>query len=90
MKLLWRVQLQNQCPRLFYYQNNWGCYLREDPQNVWVPFLKHLAEDQKHLDFSVSCAEGGRKIQCAVFAFTGLLFASDSWISNQVPDSPGN
>jgi len=62
----------------------------EDPQNrLGTPFLKHLAEDQKTFWTSPFRAQKeDAKSSVPFFAFTGLLFASDSWISGQVPDSP--
>jgi len=83
----------NQCSSPFSsYQNNWGLYLpAKIHRTVWVtPFLKHLAEDQKTFWTSPFRAQKeDAKSSVPFFAFTGLLFASDSWISNQVPDSPG-
>ena len=61
-----------------------------DPQNrLLVPFLKHIASDQKqfwssprHLDKTGAATFAG------FLGFTGLLVGGDSWISRQVPDKP--
>jgi hypothetical protein len=61
-----------------------------DPQNrLLVPFLKHIASDQKqfwsspkHLDKTGGATFAG------FLGFTGVLIGSDSWISKQVPDKP--
>jgi len=74
------------------YQNNWGLLATgADPQNrLGVPFLKHLAEDQKTFWTSpFRVKKESAKLGIPFVAFTGVLFASDTWISNQVPDSPG-
>ena len=61
-----------------------------DPQNqLFLPFLGHLAQDQKQ--FWTAPARLHRRdlkwILPAAGATAGL-FAADSWISRQVPDSP--
>jgi hypothetical protein len=61
-----------------------------DPDNrLLVPFLKHLASDQKQF---WSSPEHLEKTGAATFAgflgFTGLLIGGDSWITKQVPDKP--
>jgi Capsule assembly protein Wzi/PAP2 superfamily len=61
-----------------------------DPENrLPVPFLKHLASDQKQFWSSPKYLD---KTGAATFAgflgFTGLLIGSDSWITKQVPDKP--
>ncbi len=74
------------------YGNNWGLLPPgEDPKNrLGTPFLKHLADDQKTFWTSpFHLQKEGAKSSLPFFAFTGVLFASDNWISNQVPDSPG-
>jgi|KBSSwiStaDraftv2_1062776.scaffolds.fasta_scaffold36978_2 hypothetical protein len=73
------------------YQNNWGLLPPgADPQNrLGTPFLKHLVEDQKTFWTSpFRLQKENTKSSVPFFAFTGILFASDSWISDQVPDSP--
>ncbi len=74
------------------YQNNWGLLpTGTDPQNrLGTPFLKHLVEDQKTFWTSpFRMQKDSARLGMPFVAFTGVLFASDSWISNQVPDSPG-
>jgi membrane-associated phospholipid phosphatase len=61
-----------------------------DPENaLGFPFIKHLALDQK--TFWTSGKEmrrsGGRTF-VPFMSFTGLLIASDSWLSRQIPDKP--
>ena len=61
-----------------------------DPQNrLLIPFLKHIASDQKyfwmtpaHLD------EPSLKVFAGFTGFTGLLIGGDSWISRQVSARP--
>ena len=61
----------------------------EDPQNrLLIPFLQHLALDQKqfwagpfHLD------RGDARWLAPFAAFTGAVLAGDRWISRQVPES---
>ena len=61
-----------------------------DPQNrLGVIFFQHLAEDQKQ--FWTSPLRIDRKSLPTLVpfvGFTGVLFASDSWLSKQVPDKP--
>jgi hypothetical protein len=60
----------------------------EDPHNeLFRPFIRHLAEDQKQF-WTAPFRMGGVKRFAPFAAFTGTLIASDSWISQQVPDSP--
>src|SRR5580698_10414187 len=64
----------------------------EDPENrLVIPFMKHLAQDQKqfwtspfHLD------RQDAKYLVPFVAFTGGLIAGDRWISQQVPISQIN
>src|SRR5215467_2231850 len=74
------------------YQNDWGLLAPgTDPENhLGAPFLEHLVEDQKTFWTSpFRMQKDSAKLGVPFIAFTGVLFASDSWISNQVPDSPG-
>jgi hypothetical protein len=62
-----------------------------DPENrLLVPFVKHMATDQ--MQFWGSAKElskvGALKTFVPFAGFTGMLIASDSWISKQVPDKP--
>jgi hypothetical protein len=62
-----------------------------DPENrLFVPFVKHMAGDQ--MQFWGSAKElskvGALKTFIPFAGFTGMLIASDSWISKQVPDKP--
>jgi hypothetical protein len=62
-----------------------------DPENrLFVPFVKHMATDQ--MQFWGSARElskiGALKTFVPFAGFTGMLIASDSWISKQVPDKP--
>ena len=61
-----------------------------DPQNKFVvPFFKHLAADQQQFWRDASKpSQYDNKTLAPFAAFTGLLIASDSWISRQVPDQP--
>jgi membrane-associated phospholipid phosphatase len=62
----------------------------EDPQNrLFVPFVKHLASDQEHFWTMRDLHRDSWRPLIPFAAFTGLMFAGDSWISQQVPDSPG-
>jgi hypothetical protein len=61
-----------------------------DPENTvgWT-FVKHLAQDQKNFWLSGrNLGRGGAKTFVPFAGFTGLLIASDSWMSKQVPDKP--
>lgn len=61
----------------------------EDPQNeLLMPFLKHLAGDQKSFWLSARDAPRSTKTVVPFTVFTGLLIGSDSWLSKQVPDKP--
>ncbi len=64
--------------------------LGADPQNkLLLPFMKHLASDQKQFWTSPKgLTKEGSKTLLPFAAFTGLLIGSDSWISRQVPSSP--
>jgi hypothetical protein len=61
-----------------------------DPDNqLFVPFVKHVAEDQKH--FWTLPARVRKKDLTWILPVAGAtagLIASDSWISRQVPDRP--
>jgi hypothetical protein len=59
-----------------------------DPQNeLVVPFLKHLAEDQKHFwTLPTRAKKSDLKWILPVAAGTAGLFAADDWISKQVPN----
>ncbi len=61
-----------------------------DPQNrLFVPFAKHLAQDQKQFwTYPLHLQKSDAKYFLP-FAATGAFIASDSWMSKQVPDSPG-
>src|SRR2546428_10210066 len=61
-----------------------------DPNNkLGWPFVKHLASDQKAFWTSgKEISNRGAKTFVPFAAFTGLLIASDSWLSKQVPDKP--
>lgn len=61
-----------------------------DPENrVGLPFLKHLAGDQRRFWTRTSDISLGEARNFAPFAgFTGLLIAGDSWLAKQVPDRP--
>ncbi len=65
--------------------------LGEDPENRLVsPFLKHIALDQKQFctaptHFTVK----DLKWIAPFTGFTAALIASDSWISKQIPNKPG-
>jgi len=63
----------------------------EDPHNhLFTPFLRHLAEDQRNFWASTTdVTRGGAKTFLPFVAFTGLLMTQDSWLSKQVPNSPG-
>jgi membrane-associated phospholipid phosphatase len=61
-----------------------------DPQNTlgWS-FVKHLASDQAAFWKSgKDLGRGNLKTFAPFVGFTGLLIASDSWLSKQVPDKP--
>ena len=65
--------------------------LGTDPENrLFVPFVKHMATDQ--VQFWGSAKElskaGALKTFVPFAGFTGMLIASDSWLSKQVPDKP--
>ena len=62
----------------------------DDPENrLGRPFLMHLASDQKRFWTSPrELKNGGAQPFLYFAAFTGLLMATDSWISEQVPSSP--
>jgi len=61
-----------------------------DPENrLFVPFLKHMAYDQKQFWTSPARLDKTGSTTFAGFlGFTGLLIGGDSWISEQVPDKP--
>jgi len=65
--------------------------LGEDPENRLVsPFLKHIAMDQKQ--FWIAPTHFTVKDLKWIAPFTGFtagLIASDSWISKQIPNKPG-
>jgi hypothetical protein len=62
----------------------------EDPENrLGLPLITHLASDQfdfwtspKHLE------KRDWKFLLPAAGFTGVLFASDSWLSKQIPEKP--
>jgi hypothetical protein len=59
-----------------------------DPQNRFmIPFFEHLAQDQRQFWRGATDTSSVHLIVPAV-AFTGLLVASDRWITQQVPDEP--
>jgi len=71
--------------------NGTGISPGTDPENRLIaPFLKHMASDQKQ--FWTGPMNLGKPAAWKTFGpflgFTGLLTASDSWISRQVPDGP--
>lgn len=61
-----------------------------DPENrLLLPFLKHIASDQKQFWTSPARMDKQAAVNFAGFAgFTGLLLGADSWITQQVPDKP--
>jgi membrane-associated phospholipid phosphatase len=74
---------------------------KPDPERDWLPpgtdpenklgftFVKHLAGDQKRFWTSARDLDrGGARTFLPFMGFTGLLFASDGWLSKQVPDKP--
>ncbi len=64
--------------------------LGTDPENkLGFTFVKHLAEDQKQFWTSARDLEhGGARAFLPFVGLTGMLIASDSWMSKQVPDKP--
>ncbi len=61
-----------------------------DPENVigW-PLLKHLVSDQKAFWTGWRNLDRGGALQFSFFAgFTGVLVASDHWLTQQLPASP--
>jgi hypothetical protein len=65
--------------------------LGEDPENRLVsPFLKHIAKDQKQFWIAPTHFTVKDLKWIAPFTgFTAALIASDSWISKQIPNKPG-
>jgi len=65
--------------------------LGEDPENRLVsPFLKHIAMDQKQFWIAPTHFTVKDLKWIAPFTgFTAALIASDSWISKQIPNKPG-
>ena len=61
-----------------------------DPENkLLLPFLKHIAYDQRQFWTSpVRLDKTGAKTFAGFLGFTGLLIGGDSWITKQVPDRP--
>lgn len=61
-----------------------------DPENhLLLPFMKHLAYDQKQFWTSPKRLDKtGATTFAGFLGFTGLLIGGDSWISKQVPDKP--
>jgi len=61
-----------------------------DPQNkLGKPFLQHLVADQKQFwTTPFSLDSNSKKTLIPFVGFTGVLFASDDWLSKQVPDKP--
>jgi hypothetical protein len=60
-----------------------------DPENkLIIPFFKHLAADQQQFwRGATDRSSPDSKALIPAAAFTGLLVASDRWITQQVPDS---
>jgi len=60
-----------------------------DPENrVGMPLVEHVASDQKQFWFGAAHWDREKAMHFASFAtFTGMLIASDSWMSRQVPAS---
>jgi hypothetical protein len=61
-----------------------------DSQNcVGWPLLKHLVEDQKAFwTAPTRLKKKDAKWGLPLLGFNGVLIASDSWLSKQVPDKP--
>jgi len=61
-----------------------------DPDNhLLVPFLRHIASDQKQFWTSPTKMDKQGAVIFAGFAgFTGLLMGGDKWITQQVPNKP--
>ena len=62
-----------------------------DPENrLFLPFVQHLAEDQKTFwTAPFRLHKQDAKTIVPFLGFTGALMVGDSWISKQLPDSPG-
>jgi Capsule assembly protein Wzi/PAP2 superfamily len=61
-----------------------------DPQNqlLW-PFVRHIAEDQRHFwTWPTRAKKSDLKWLVPAVGATAGLFASDKWISQQIPDKP--
>ena len=82
--------LANIFPRQEQPERNYDLPPGTDPQNeLVVPFLKHLAQDQKHFwTLPTRAKKSDLKWILPVAAGTAGLFAADDWISKQVPDKP--
>ena len=61
-----------------------------DPQNeLGLPLVRHLASDQKQFwTTPMRLNKGSLRTLLPFAAFTGVLLASDDWLSRQVPDKP--
>src|SRR6266436_324096 len=61
-----------------------------DPDNrLLVPFVKHIASDQKQFwTTPTKLDQQGAMIFAGFAGFTGLLMGADRWITQQVPDKP--
>jgi len=75
-------------------QQNWGLLAPgEDPQNrVGWPLLDHIARDQVQFwttPFHISKPDAATKL-LPFLGFTSALMVGDTWLSNQVPDSPSS
>ena len=62
-----------------------------DPENkIGISLIKHLAEDQQMFWTSpLHLQSESLRTVVPFVAFSGTLMAGDSWITRQVPDSPG-
>ncbi|HJT70740.1 MAG TPA: capsule assembly Wzi family protein [Terriglobales bacterium] len=73
------------------YDGNYNLQPGADPENQFIsPFVRHIAQDQKHFwTFPARLQVKDLKWIVPLAGGTAALIASDSWVSEQVPDRPG-
>src|SRR5579885_353848 len=72
------------------HDSNYNLQPGVDPENEFVsPFVRHIAEDQKHFwTFPARFKVQDLKWIMPLAGGAAALIASDSWVSKQVPNRP--